>query len=64
MTDLWTMLRDAQAAQAEMLAEQQRVIDALPREYRVPPPNACPCFEGQCRGVEAIPFGLVCKARC
>lgn len=55
------MLRDAQAAQAELLAEQQRVIDALPREYRVPPPNACPCFEGQCRGVEVIPFGLVCK---
>lgn len=57
--DLWDMLRDTQAAQAEMLAEQQRVIDALPRAYTVPPPNACACFEG---GVETPPFGLVCKA--
>ena len=38
--DLWDMLRDAQAAQAEMLAEQQRVIDSLPREYEIPPKEA------------------------
>lgn len=59
------MLRDAQAAQAELLAEQQRVIDALPREYTVRPPGCCACFEGHCRGGQVIngrlPNGLLCK---
>lgn len=65
MSTLWDMLRDAQAAQAELLAEQQRVIDALPGAYTLPPPGACACFEGHCRGGQVIngrlPNGLICK---
>lgn len=65
MSTLWDMLRDAQAAQANLLAEQQRVIDALPGAYTVPPPGACACFEGHCRGGQVIngrlPSGLLCK---
>lgn len=63
--DLWDMLRDAQAAQAELLAEQQRVIDSLPRSVRVWPPGCCACFEGHCRGGDVVngrlANGLTCK---
>lgn len=64
--DLWDMLRDAQAAKEERLQAEQRVIDALPREYRVPPPGACACFEGHCRGGQVLingrlANGLLCK---
>ena len=61
---IWHMLAEAQAAQSERLAEEQRVIDSLPREYRVPPRNACGCFAGHCRGGAVngrLPTGLVCK---
>lgn len=62
---LWDMLAEAQAAQAERLAAEQRVIDTLPRAVRVWPPGCCPCFEGHCRGGELVngrlANGLLCK---
>lgn len=62
---LWDMLAEAQAAQAERLAEEQRLIDSLPRAVRVWPPGCCACFEGHCRGGEVVngrlANGMFCK---